>query len=170
MERLDKLLNSILVFGADEPGRVLRQPILPLLERTMALVKPHVEERGIATDLTAPAELEATVNGDHLQQAMMNLLLNGIDAAGPGGLIQVSAHQKKGHVAIDVEDSGPGLTGEQQERVFEAFYTTKPAGTGMGLAITRTLLEKMGATIQYVSAGSGAHFRILLQGGAPGQK
>jgi signal transduction histidine kinase len=170
MERLDKLLNSILVFGADEPGRVLRQPILPLLERTMALVKPHVEERGIATDLTAPAELEATVNGDHLQQAMMNLLLNGIDAAGPGGLIQVSAHQNKGHVAFDVEDSGPGLTGEQQERVFEAFYTTKPAGTGMGLAITRTLLEKMGATIQYVSAGPGAHFRILLQGGAPGQK
>jgi signal transduction histidine kinase len=164
-DRLDKLLNSILVFGADEPGRQYRQPILPVLERTMALVQPQVEDRGIATALSVSPELEATVDGDHLQQAMMNLLLNAIDAAGQGGHIQVSVQQKNGHVEIDVEDSGPGLNQEQQERVFEAFYTTKTSGTGMGLAITRTLLEKMGATIQYVSSGPGAHFRILLPNG-----
>jgi signal transduction histidine kinase len=164
-DRLDKLLNGLLVFGAGEPGRMLRQPILPVLERTLALVKPQIEERGIATDLKAPLELEAIVDRDHLQQAMMNLLLNGIDAAGPGGHIRVSALRNNGHVEIDVEDSGPGLSTEQQERVFEAFYTTKNSGTGMGLAITRTLLEKMGATIQYVSSSPGAHFRILLPGG-----
>jgi signal transduction histidine kinase len=133
----------------------------------MALVKPQVDDRGIATALSASLELEATVDGDHLQQAMMNLLLNAIDAAGQGGHIQVSVQQKNGHVEIDVEDSGPGLNQEQQERVFEAFYTTKTSGTGMGLAITRTLLEKMGATIQYVSSGPGAHFRILLPNGTP---
>jgi signal transduction histidine kinase len=166
-DRLDKLLNSILVFGADEPGRLHRQPILPVLERTMALVKPQVEERCVATCLSASPELEARMDGDHLQQAMMNLLLNAIDAAGRGGQIQVSAQQNNSHVEIDVEDSGPGLTKEQQERLFEAFYTTKTSGTGMGLAITRTLLEKMGATIQYVASGSGAHFRILLPIGAP---
>lgn len=165
--RLDKLLNSILVFGADEPGRQYRQPVLPVLERTMALVKPQVEDRRIATVLRAMPELEARVDGDHLQQAMMNLLLNAIDAAGPGGHIQVSVQQNNGHVEIDVEDSGPGLSQEQQERAFEAFYTTKTSGTGMGLAITRTLLEKMGATIQYVSSGPGAHFRILLPSGEP---
>jgi len=164
-DRLDKLLNSILVFGADEPGRQFCQPILPVLERSLALVKPQVEDRGIATDLRASPELEAKVDGDHLQQAMMNLLLNAIDAAGPGGHIQVSVQQSNGHVEIDVEDSGPGLSKEQQERAFEAFYTTKTSGTGMGLAITRTLLEKMGATIEYVSSGPGAHFRILLPGG-----
>jgi signal transduction histidine kinase len=166
-DRLDKLLNSILVFGADEPGRLHRQPILPVLERIMALVKPQVEERGVAACLSASPELEARMDGDHLQQAMMNLLLNAIDAAGRGGQIQVSAQRNNSHVEIDVEDSGPGLTKEQQERLFEAFYTTKTSGTGMGLAITRTLLEKMGATIQYVPAGSGAHFRILLPIGAP---
>ena len=165
-DRLDKLLNSILVFGADVPGRQFRQPILPVLERTMALVKPQVQDRGIAAGLAAPADLEATVDGDHLQQAMMNLLLNAIDAAGPGGRIQISMHQSNGHVEIDVEDSGPGLSKDQQERLFEAFYTTKTSGTGMGLAITRTLLEKMGATIQYVPSTSGAHFRILLPAGA----
>jgi signal transduction histidine kinase len=161
-ERLDTLLNSILVFGADEPGRLCHQPILPVLQRTMALVQPQVEERGIDAEVTASPELKATVDGDHLQQAMMNLLLNAIDAAGPGGHIAVSVQQKEGRVEIDVRDSGPGLNGEQQERLFEAFYTTKSAGTGMGLAVTRTLLEKMGASIRYVGSDPGAHFRIEL--------
>jgi signal transduction histidine kinase len=60
-------------------------------------------------------------------------------------------------------DSGPGLTAEQRDRVFEAFYTTKPGGTGLGLAVTRTLLEKMGGRIQAENAGAGgAVFTILL--------
>jgi len=166
IDRLDKLLNSLLVFGADEPGRLYRQPILPILQRSMALVKPQVQDRGIVTDLNAPAELEATVDGDHLQQALMNLLLNAIDAAGRDGHIHVSAQQNDGHVEIDVTDSGPGLKTEDQDRLFEAFYTTKSSGTGMGLAISRTLLEKMGANIQYVGSDPGAHFRILLPIGA----
>lgn len=165
-ERLEKLLNSILVFGAGEPSRIFVQPILPVLERTMALVKPQIEDRGIAAQVTAPPGLEAAVNGDHLQQAMMNLLLNAIDAAGTGGRIQVSLQHVNGHVEVDVLDSGPGLSSEQQERLFEVFYTTKDSGTGMGLAVTRTLLEKMGATIQYVGSDPGAHFRILLPAGA----
>ncbi|HXJ41080.1 MAG TPA: ATP-binding protein [Bryobacteraceae bacterium] len=166
IDRLDKLLNSLLVFRADEPGRLYRQPILPILERSMALVKPQVQDRGIVTDLNAPPELEAVVDGDHLQQAMMNLLLNAIDAAGRDGRIQVSAQQNNGHLEIDVTDSGPGLKADEQDRLFEAFYTTKSSGTGMGLAITRTLLEKMGATIQYVGSDPGARFRILLPIGA----
>ena len=166
IDRLDKLLNSLLVFRADEPERLYRQPILPILERSMALVKPQVQDRGIATDLKAPPDLQATVDGDHLQQAMMNLLLNAIDAAGRDGHIHVSAQQNNGHVEIHVQDSGPGLKTEEQDRLFEAFYTTKSSGTGMGLAITRTLLEKMGANIQYVGSDPGAHFRILLPLGA----
>ena len=66
---------------------------------------------------------------------------------------------------ISVEDSGPGLTLEQQERIFEAFYTTKAGGTGLGLAVTKTLLEKMGATIESGKGARGARFRVLLPAG-----
>ena len=69
------------------------------------------------------------------------------------------------HVEISVEDSGPGLTLEQQERIFEAFYTTKAGGTGLGLAVTKTLLEKMGATIESAKGVRGARFRVLLPAG-----
>jgi len=69
------------------------------------------------------------------------------------------------YVEISVEDSGPGLTLEQQERIFEAFYTTKAGGTGLGLAVTKTLLEKMGATIESGKGARGARFRVLLPAG-----
>ena len=78
----------------------------------------------------------------------------------------LSVNHAADQVEINVEDSGPGLTTEQQERLFEAFYTTKPNGTGLGLAVTKTLLEKMGATIEVKRGASvGACFRISLPAG-----
>ena len=65
-------------------------------------------------------------------------------------------------VNIAVEDTGPGLSAESQDQVFEAFYTTKPGGTGLGLAVTKTVLEKMGATIRASNYANGARFTIQL--------
>jgi two-component system sensor histidine kinase HydH len=161
VDRLDSLLKSLLVFGADGPDRLRRQPVRPILERTLAFVKPQMDERGIAPALDGPPDVLARVNGDHLQQAVMNLLLNAIDAAGAGGRVSLTYGHVDSHVRIEVKDSGPGLSADQREHLFEAFYTTKASGTGLGLAVTRTLLEKMGATIHYVP-DSGAHFRIDL--------
>ena len=170
IDRLDSLLSSLLVFGADEPGKLRRQPIQPLLERTLALVKPHAKERNVELQFRMDSDCEASVDGDHLQQALMNLLLNAIDASGTNGAVALSMSHSADEVEIRVEDSGPGLTAEQQDRLFEAFYTTKSNGTGLGLAVTKTLLEKMGASIVVsnrngVSNGTsgGACFRISLR-------
>lgn len=170
IDRLDSLLSSLLVFGADEPGKLRCQPIQPLLERTLALVKPHAKERNVELKLRADSDCEANVDGDHLQQALMNLLLNAIDASGTNGSVALSMRHSGDDVEIKIEDSGPGLTADQQERLFEAFYTTKTNGTGLGLAVTKTVLEKMGASIDVSnrsgvnSGGSiGACFRISLR-------
>jgi signal transduction histidine kinase len=165
VNRLDSLLKSFLVFGADEPERLRRQPVRPVLERTLALVRPQMSERGIEIDLLAPNDIQARVDGDHLQQAIINLLLNAADAVGAGGRVSMTLRQVDSGIEIGVQDSGPGLDQTQQEHLFEAFYTTKPGGTGLGLAVTRALLEKMGGAIEYVS-GHGGHFRIRLPGGA----
>ncbi|MCW5981420.1 MAG: HAMP domain-containing histidine kinase [Bryobacteraceae bacterium] len=171
VNRLDSLLKSLLVFGAGEPERPRRQPVRPILERTLALAKLQMRERSIEAELDGPADLCACVNADHLQQAVMNLVLNAIDAAEPGGRVAVAFEQVDSRVRISVKDSGPGLTARQQEHLFEAFYTTKSSGAGLGLAVTRILLEKMGATIEYVPdadahgdrpSAAGAHFRIEL--------
>jgi len=173
IDRLDSLLSSLLVFGPDEPGKLHRQPIQPLVERTLALVKPHAKERNVELRFHSDADCEAYVDGDRLQQALMNLLLNAIDASGTDGGVALSMTQSPDHVEIHVEDSGPGLTANQEDRIFEAFYTTKPNGTGLGLAVTKTLLEKMGASIDVEnrrdanqSRSVGACFRISLKTGA----
>ena len=100
----------------------------------------------------------------------MNLLLNAIDASGTNGAVALSMSHTADEVEIRVEDSGPGLTADEQDRLFEAFYTTKSKGTGLGLAVTKTLLEKMGASIgvsnrnrQGNGTSSGACFRISLR-------
>jgi len=165
IDRLDSLLKSLLAFRADEPQRLRRQPMQPLVDRTLALVRPHAEENGVTIRTSVPPECLALVDGDHLQQALMNLLLNAIDASERNGQVDVSVSRSDDHVEISVEDSGPGLSSEQQERIFEAFYTTKPGGTGLGLAVTRTLLERMGATIRSENGARGARFCVLLPSG-----
>jgi signal transduction histidine kinase len=162
IDRLDALLKSLLLFRRDEPGVVCRQPVLPIIERSLAVVQPLALERGVVLRLDQPAQGEASVDSDKLQQAMMNLLLNAVDASVQGGVVNVRMRTTDNHIDIAVEDSGPGLSAESQEQAFEAFYTTKPGGTGLGLAVTRTVLEKMGATINASNYANGARFTIQL--------
>lgn len=162
VDRLDKLLNGLLAFRRERSEDLRLEAIRPVLERTLALVKPQLLERNIRAELHAPEDVRALVEIDQLQQAVMNLVINAVDAAGPGGYVALNVCALGRQVQIDIQDSGPGITNDQQDHLFEAFYTTKPSGTGLGLAVTRNLLERMGATVQYLSSTSGAHFRILL--------
>jgi signal transduction histidine kinase len=112
--------------------------------------------------LEEPALVDASVDADQLQQALMNVLLNAVDASDPGGVVRIRMHTSGSHIDIAIEDNGPGLSEESQEQIFEAFYTTKPGGSGLGLAITKTVLEKMGATIKASNHSNGARFTIQL--------
>jgi len=162
IDRLDTLLKSLLLFRQDEAGAIHRQPVLPIIERALAVIQPHAQERGVTVRLDRSASAEASVDSDQLQQAMMNVLLNAVDASGPGGVVSVRMQAEDKHIDIAVEDNGPGLSLESQDQVFEAFYTTKAGGTGLGLAVTKTVLEKMGAKIQASNHANGARFTIQL--------
>lgn len=162
IDRLDALLKGLLVFRSDDTEKVRQQPVEPVLSRTIALVRPHATERGVSITLQCDSDFIAWIDADYLQQALMNLLLNAIDASGSHGHVDVTVGRRGSSLKVRIEDSGPGLTQEQQERVFEAFYTTKSSGTGLGLAVTKTLLEKMGATIQSSNGSRGARFDVLL--------
>jgi signal transduction histidine kinase len=162
IDRLEALLKSLLLFRHDEAGAIQRQPVLPIIERSLAVVQPHAQERGVTVRLDQSAAADASVDSDQLQQAIMNLLLNAVDASEPGGVVSVWMQTEEKHIDIAVEDNGPGLSAESQDQVFEAFYTTKAGGTGLGLAVTKTVLEKMGATIRASNHANGARFTIQL--------
>jgi signal transduction histidine kinase len=162
IDRLDALLKSLLIFRDDNSEKSRLQPVEPILHRTIALVKHHAEEHGVSIELSPMPDTTAWIDGDYLQQALMNLLLNAIDASGDRGRVRIEVSHQGNRLRVDIEDSGPGLTPEQQDRMFEAFYTTKAGGTGLGLAVTKTLLERMGASIRSGNGQSGARFEIFL--------
>jgi PAS domain S-box-containing protein len=100
-----------------------------------------------------------------LQQVLMNLMLNGIEAmSDTGGVLTVTSRSgAHGVVQISVSDTGPGLPPDKAERLFEAFYTTKPQGSGMGLPISKSIIEAHGGRIWASgNGGSGATFHFTL--------
>jgi signal transduction histidine kinase len=104
-----------------------------------------------------------------LQQVLMNLMLNGIQAmAGTSGVLTINAQlDQDGRVQISVSDTGVGLPAEKAEQIFEAFFSTKPEGSGMGLAISRSIIESHGGRLwATANSGKGATFHFTLPAAA----
>lgn len=111
--------------------------------------------RGKANRYSIPmsTELSATLpkgSADRVQllQVFLNLMLNAIEAMqDTGGVLTVKSHQEDDRVLISVSDTGIGLPREKTDRIFDAFVTTKPQGSGMGLAISRSIVESHGGRL-----------------------
>jgi len=133
------------------------------------LAQPDAATRHVKLTVNLPADLPP-VRGDrvHLQQVLLNLILNGIDAlnrAGPGNRrVTVSARVDAARtVEIAVSDTGHGIAAEKLAHVFDPFFTTKPDGMGMGLPISRTIVESHGGRLWAENNNdTGATFRFTL--------
>ena len=118
-----------------------------------ALVRVDAATRQVKVDVDVPGDLPQ-VQGDrvHLQQVLLNLILNGMDAlngASPEDRrVSVAVRRDGAHtVEIAVSDAGPGIPAAALAQIFDPFFTTKPTGMGMGLAISRTIVEAHGGRI-----------------------
>ena len=140
-----------------------------LLEETVTLARSDARTRQVNLILRVPEQFPV-VRGDrvHLQQVLLNLILNGMDAMGSRPpeerLLTIWAGiAKEGKVEVTVSDCGTGVSPANLERLFEPFFTTKPNGMGMGLAISRTIIDAHGGKIQAENnAGMGATFKFTL--------
>jgi signal transduction histidine kinase len=142
------------------------------LREVLALVSGQLTRKRIALALDLAGGLPP-VCGDRvqLQQVVLNLVLNAIEALGqppgpegrPRQLSVRSAAGGAGAVTVSVGDSGPGIAPEHLDQVFDAFFTTKPGGIGVGLAISRSILEAHGGTIRAETpprGGAAFHFTL----------
>ncbi len=126
------------------------------------------EDQGPGHHHRPPADLPP-VRGirDHLTQVILNLVLNAIDATGRGGRIR-SRGARRGAVVLSVEDDGRGIAAEDQPRLFQPYFTTKPQGTGLGLFVSRQIVEEMGGDLSFRSEpGRGTTFRVRLPADRP---
>jgi len=148
----------------------LRPTDMPaLVDEVVALTFADAAGRGIRIVSEVPQGI-AAVRCDrvHVQQVLLNLIVNAMDAIGqpPAGdpCVVVGARETgSGQVEVWVRDGGPGITSELLSSIFEPFFTTKPWGLGMGLAISRTLVEAQGGRLWAESAERGTCFRFTLQ-------
>jgi two-component system NtrC family sensor kinase len=137
-----------------------------VIDEVATLVRPEADSQGVTLDLVL-AEGLPTVSCDRerLGHALSNLVRNGLDEAGEGGVVRVVTEDGPGGVRIIVEDTGSGIAAEDLDMIFDPFFTTKPPGkgTGLGLSICERIIRDHGGSISAEnSEGSGARFTVFL--------
>lgn len=163
VRRIDTLIAEFMDFAS--PGPAALHPMRPsnTLARVCAFCDPEFARRGITCELDDNATL-AEILGDErlMHQALLNLVLNAIEAMPNGGRLSISARQSIDSVTIEVADTGPGVPEAQRERIFNPFFTTKDKGSGLGLPKVFAIMEQLGGSIEYVERAGGAVFRLRL--------
>ena len=153
------------LYGRGSPEREAVD-VNEIVQEMTILLRDTANRNAIAVRISLEPELPtATADRIQLQQVLMNLMLNGIEAMkGSGGELTVaSAWGEDGQLRVAVSDSGPGLPAGESERIFEAFFTTKPEGSGMGLSISRRIIEAHGGRLwASANAERGATFQFSL--------
>ncbi len=166
VDRMNRLLSDLLAFQQPRPAALKASPLCPLAERCLEMVRPQAVQREVRLALTCEDDaVIASVDEHYFKQIIVNVLLNAIDASGPNSTVTVHVGIVDGAPEIRIRDQGPGLTTEQEEHLFEPFYTTKPDGHGLGLAVSRELAQSMGGDLVYCpSSDTGATFVLRMQG------
>jgi two-component system sensor histidine kinase HydH len=166
LQRLETLMRQFLSLAS--PSSVDLQPVdLAAVVRYVGdLLRPEAAARGIALELNVPADLPAlTADSAQLKQALVNLIINAIQAVERNGRIDaiVRADRSRGVVALQVSDNGPGVPGEKRSAIFEPFFTTKAEGSGLGLWIVQQIAMAHGGVATVGDpAGGGAVFTLEL--------
>ncbi len=149
--RLEKLTDDFLAYARTAPPERRPVPLAAVLEHVASLSRARAAERGVtvAADFAGGTVGDATVAIDayQVQQALLNLVLNGIDATAPGGEVRVHGALDGALLRLSVENTGAPVDGTAAERMFEPFFTTKPGGTGLGLAIVRNIARAHGGDV-----------------------
>ncbi len=167
--RLDGIVRDFLEFSRPRAMNVEPLQLVPLLDETLELVGRRLDESRINLVRKYSAELPPIMgDGKQLKQVFINLLNNAADVMPEGGEIQVIADSARGSdslpmVIVRVQDTGPGIPEEVQQRLFEPFFTTKESGTGLGLCIAAGIMTRhAGRLILESSTGQGTTFAVWI--------
>ncbi|WP_425618293.1 PAS domain-containing sensor histidine kinase [Anatilimnocola sp. NA78] len=144
---LEVIVSDLLHFSAHRDPKL--QDISPsaLAHDLCQSLQPQFVAQGIQAVIDAPLDLRATADPDMLRRALLNLILNAVDAMPNGGQLHVTVSETSLGIELEVADSGPGLHADALARLFEPFFTTKSNGTGLGLAIVERIAEAHGGQI-----------------------
>ena len=136
--------------------------LAPLVDDLRTLMKPQMESRGIVCDWERRDDVpDVTADKNQIEQVLVNVLKNAMEAAGEGGRIGVRLWRENGTTLLAVRDTGPGIAAEARDRLFTPFFSTKRDGLGLGLTLVAEVLAQHRCTFDLRDAeGGGAEFRV----------
>jgi len=164
IHRLDYIITQFLGAIRPAPLQMKLVSLNEVAEKTLELLRPEIDNRGVTIKTKLARNLTATpVDATQLQQVLVNLVKNAVQAMTTGGTLTLQTGENSDSVWVSVADTGGGIPQEQINRIFEPFYTTKKKGSGLGLMIVQRIVRAHNGRIELDShVGRGTTFRIWL--------
>ncbi len=171
LKRVGNIVQQLLNFGRRQPAQYAVASIDELITECLTLLEYNLKKIDLHLELQLPEP--RMVDGEALQQIVVNLVLNAINAMDDEGALTIRTFEKRGRVILEIEDTGEGIAMESIDKIYDPFFTTKEVGqgSGLGLSIVYSLVERMKGVITVASeVGKGSCFRIELHPGSPEEK
>ncbi|WP_114764279.1 sensor histidine kinase [Vibrio rhodolitus] len=154
IDRINQLISSLLNYARPPDPQTKQVQLANLVTRLASLIAPMAKERGVSVkldDTCLQNQLCIEADENQLQQIVMNLLINGLEASQSGSEIQLAIEVTSNSVSLVVSDQGCGMTEQQISTISQPFYTTKTTGTGLGLSVSQRLAEMNQARLEFYS-------------------
>ncbi len=164
IDRLDYILTQFLGAIRPTPPQLRPASINAVVEKTLALLGPEIENRGVEVKTRLPRHLaDIPMDATQIQQVLVNLVKNAVQAMTKGGVLSLQTGETGDGIWFSVGDNGGGIPKELVNRIFEPFYTTKKKGSGLGLMIVQRIIRAHNGKVELEShAGRGTTFRVWL--------
>ena len=173
--RMGRIVSPLKSFARKSPSELAPVRLGAAIDNAMMLLSAVTTQTRAAIDVALePPDASVLADGVRLEQVLVNLIRNGLQAMADTDSrlvprLEISATVEDGWVRLVIRDHGPGFSAETLAHLFEPFYTTKPTGEGLGLGLTisRAIIERFGGTLRAENASPGARFEILLKDARP---
>jgi signal transduction histidine kinase len=163
IRRLDRVVQTLVDFTRPRDLHLEEVDFRRLLEDVAQLAAPDAEQHGVTIERHMPeVRLPVKVDVDLMKQALLNVVINGVQAMPEGGILAISAQRENGMAVAEVRDQGSGIPKEMHDKVFELYFTTKKEGSGIGLAQTYQVLQWHYGTVDFESNEAGTVFRFHI--------
>jgi hypothetical protein len=164
IRRLDRVVKTFLDFTRPVEIHPVNAEVEPLVREVFALAEPQARSNQVQLVFAGDgAPLPVRVDRDLIKQALLNLVLNGCQAMPQGGVLTITPRALSNAVELEIRDTGVGIAPEAQKKIFSLFYTTKPGGTGVGLAMAFRVVQLHNGAIDFTSeVNRGTTFRVTL--------
>jgi len=164
IQHIQAILNDLLAYARPRPPEFHPADLNATVEQAVFLARQQVRTKPIEITLVPEKKLPRILHDPvQIQQVILNLLLNGIQAISHQGKIEVALRQEGEHAVVRIRDNGKGISRESLPRIFKPFFTTRKEGTGLGLPLAKGIVESHRGRIEVTSEpGRGAQFEVWL--------